>query len=106
MRIKITQFGMWANKRNGLRLERLRIILRPRGFRKSSHFMLVVISNALLKLFLYGNIVSINSSIYSAAYGLHGEKNQNLIKPYRVLRIRFLSHFCQGACFYGFPEKK
>ena len=47
---------------------------------KQQNSVLVVITHAQLKLFLYGNIVSINSTIYGATYGLHGGKKSKFTK--------------------------
>ena len=70
--------------------------------------ILVVLLPALLKLFLYGNIVCINSTIYGAMYGLHGGKKKNLVKAFRVLKILFLSNFfCYiTPIFLVFQRKK
>ena len=48
--------------------------------------ILIVLLPAQLKLFLYGIIDSINSTIYVATYG---GKNMNRIKAFRVLRYFF-----------------
>ena len=69
--------------------------------------ILFVLMHALLKLFLYGNIVSINSTIMVRRMVCMVKKIKNLIKAYRVLKILFLSNFCQlTSIFMVFQRKK
>ena len=69
--------------------------------------MLVVILHAELKLFLYGNIVSINSTIYGETYGLHGEKKSKSNESGSCTKDTFSQSFLSiNFYFHGFPEKK
>ena len=66
-----------------------------------------MISHAQLKLFLYGNIVSLNSTINGTTYGLHGRKKSKSDKRVFCTTDDFCQSFLSSNLyFYGFLEKK
>ena len=80
---------------------------KPRYLQNFVNTVCVDAWHALLKLFLYGNIVSINSTIMVRRMVCMVKKIKNLIKAYRVLKIHFLSNFCQlTSIFMVFQRKK